>query len=112
MFVERNVSLQPLNSFGIAARAAHMVRVRSEDEVRAVLADAGLTAAGLFVLGGGSNIVLTGDVPSPARPPAGCRFHPRCFLAQADPAKLAVCRGEDPALREVAPGHFVACHHA
>ena len=53
MFVERNVSLQPLNSFGIAARAAHMVRVRSEDEVRAVLADAGLTAAGLFVLGGG-----------------------------------------------------------
>ena len=62
MFVERNVSLQPLNSFGIAARAAHMVRVRSEDEVRAVLADAGLTAAGLFVLGGGSNIVLTGDL--------------------------------------------------
>lgn len=62
MFVERNVSLQPLNSFGIAARAAHMVRVRSEDDVRAVLADAGLTAAGLFVLGGGSNIVLTGDL--------------------------------------------------
>ena len=37
MFIERNVSLQPLNSFGIAARAARMVRVRGEDDVRAVL---------------------------------------------------------------------------
>ncbi len=62
MFVERNVSLQPLNSFGIAARAARMVRVRGEDDVRAVLADAELAAQDRFVLGGGSNIVLTGDV--------------------------------------------------
>ena len=62
MFIERNVSLQPLNSFGIAARAARMVRVRGEDDVRAVLADAELAAQDRFVLGGGSNIVLTGDV--------------------------------------------------
>ena len=62
MFVERNVSLQPLNSFGIAARAARMVRVRGEGDVRAVLADAELAAQDRFVLGGGSNIVLTGDV--------------------------------------------------
>ena len=40
MIVERNVPLQPLNSFGIAARAATLVRVRSEDDVRAVLTDA------------------------------------------------------------------------
>ena len=62
MIVERNVPLQPLNSFGIAARAAVLVRVRGEADVRAVQADAELGAQPTFVLGGGSNIVLTGDV--------------------------------------------------
>ncbi len=56
-------------------------------------------------------IVLKGDVPSPARPPAGCRFHPRCFLAEKL-GTLARCSAEDPELREVAPGHWVACHFA
>ena len=56
--------------------------------------------------------VLTGDVPSPARPPSGCRFHPRCPLMRADGAKQQRCQGEDPAWREVAPGHWVACHFA
>jgi len=62
MFIERNVSLQALNSFGIAARAARLVRVRGAEDVRAVLADARLAVMHKFVLGGGSNIVLTGDV--------------------------------------------------
>ena len=62
MFVESNVPLQPLNSFGISARAAALVRVRSEDDVHAVLADADLALLPRFVLGGGSNIVLTGDL--------------------------------------------------
>ncbi|HXF95432.1 MAG TPA: ABC transporter ATP-binding protein [Gemmatimonadales bacterium] len=53
-------------------------------------------------------IVLPGDVPSPARPPSGCPFHPRC----PHPKKNARCRSEPPALREVAPGHFAACHFA
>jgi oligopeptide/dipeptide ABC transporter ATP-binding protein len=58
-----------------------------------------------------SRIVLKGDVPSPAHPPSGCAFHPRCFLAErADAAKR--CPAESPALREVAAGHWVACHHA
>ncbi len=57
-------------------------------------------------------IVLPGDVPSPAAPPPGCRFHPRCFVAQGDEVKCTRCRAEDPVLREVAPGHWVACHHA
>jgi UDP-N-acetylmuramate dehydrogenase len=62
MFIERQFALQALNSFGIAARAAILVRVRSEDDARAVLADAELRSQPKFVLGGGSNVVLTGDV--------------------------------------------------
>jgi oligopeptide/dipeptide ABC transporter ATP-binding protein len=56
-------------------------------------------------------IVLRGDVPSPANPPAGCRFHPRCFLAEQG-RNLDRCRAAEPDLREVAPGHWVACHFA
>ena len=62
MMVEQNLSLQPYNSFGIAAKALRLVRVTSEADVLAVLADPALAAAPKFVLGGGSNIVLTGDV--------------------------------------------------
>ncbi|MDB6108377.1 MAG: peptide transporter substrate-binding protein [Pedosphaera sp.] len=52
-------------------------------------------------------IVLPGDVPSPMHPPAGCPFHPRCPMAQ-----LPRCEAESPALREVMPGHWAACHFA
>lgn len=62
MIVERNVPLQPHNSFGIVARAQQLVRVQSTADVDALLADPQLRAAPKFVLGGGSNIVLTGDV--------------------------------------------------
>ena len=48
--------------------------------------------------------VPQGDVPSPANPPPGCHFHPRCQLA------IARCAQEAPAPRIVAPGHAVACH--
>jgi oligopeptide/dipeptide ABC transporter ATP-binding protein len=50
--------------------------------------------------------VLGGDVPSPAKPPSGCAFHPRC----PHPAKDAMCTSTVPALEEKAPGHWVACH--
>ncbi len=53
-------------------------------------------------------IVLAGEVPSPAHPPPGCPFHPRC----PHPKKDARCRTEPPALREVAPGQLAACHFA
>jgi peptide/nickel transport system ATP-binding protein len=51
-------------------------------------------------------IVLKGDVPSPAKPPTGCRFHPRCYMARE------ICSKEEPELRQVAPGHWSACHFA
>jgi len=51
-------------------------------------------------------IVLKGDVPSPANPPSGCPFHPRCFMARE------VCAREVPLLREVSPGRWAACHFA
>jgi oligopeptide/dipeptide ABC transporter ATP-binding protein len=49
---------------------------------------------------------LRGEPPSPANPPAGCPFHPRC------PLSADRCRVEPPALRAVVAGHFVACHLA
>jgi len=52
-------------------------------------------------------ILLTGDLPSPANPPTGCRFHTRCPFRQ--PTR---CDGERPELRTMAPGHRVACHWA
>lgn len=62
MLVELNYPLQTHNSFGISAKALQLVRLRTEADVQAVLADATLRAMPKFVLGGGSNIVLTGDV--------------------------------------------------
>jgi peptide/nickel transport system ATP-binding protein len=49
--------------------------------------------------------VLGGDIPSPANPPSGCKFHTRC------PHATDLCRAERPALTEVASGRQVACHH-
>ncbi|WP_048601463.1 ABC transporter ATP-binding protein [Rubeoparvulum massiliense] len=49
--------------------------------------------------------LLEGDLPSPANPPSGCRFHPRC------PYATQVCQEEIPPLQELTINHWVACHH-
>lgn len=51
-----------------------------------------------------NRVLLQGDLPSPANPPAGCKFCTRC------PQCMEICKTEAPALREMEPGHFVACH--
>jgi UDP-N-acetylmuramate dehydrogenase len=62
MLVENNVALQPLNSFGIVAKAHRLARVHSVAALQAAVAQPGWRADGTVVLGGGSNLVLTGDV--------------------------------------------------
>jgi peptide/nickel transport system ATP-binding protein/oligopeptide transport system ATP-binding protein len=49
-------------------------------------------------------ILLKGDIPSPANPPMGCKFHTRC------PKCMEVCKHINPKYQEVEEGHFVACH--
>jgi peptide/nickel transport system ATP-binding protein len=54
----------------------------------------------------GADAILIGEVPSPASPPSGCHFHPRCRFVEER------CRREAPVLRELIPGHFARCHLA
>ena len=49
-------------------------------------------------------IILEGNIPSPVRPPEGCKFHTRCYMA------CEKCKVVPPPYEEVSPGHFVACH--
>ena len=66
---------------------------------RALLAEVGKVEPGKRKF-----VPIKGEIPSPLHPPSGCHFHPRC------PHVMARCREESPALREIAPGRWSACH--
>lgn len=51
-----------------------------------------------------NRVILQGDIPSPANPPSGCKFHTRCSKCKE------ICKQQVPQLKEMEPGHFVACH--
>lgn len=51
-----------------------------------------------------NRVILKGDIPSPANPPMGCKFHTRC------PKAMEICKHIAPCYKEYEPGHFVACH--
>ena len=55
-------------------------------------------------------IVLTGDVPSPANPPSGCTFHPRCIVAKINGGMIQECQQIYPMLEEKSDNHYSACH--
>ncbi len=63
-----------------------------------------LSAVGQIGIERKERIILKGDMPSPISPPSGCRFHTRCHKL------LPVCDRKEPELREIASGHYVACH--
>ena len=63
-----------------------------------------LFSASMEVEGDRDRIILSGDLPSPAHPPAGCPFHTRCFACEER------CKTEKPQLREFEGGRFCACH--
>ena len=71
--------------------------VSLSDVIRGVLRDRGIEETR-------ERIILRGDVPSPANPPVGCNFSTRC------PRVIQVCHEIDPEFKEVAPGHWCACH--
>ncbi|MDR1532507.1 MAG: ATP-binding cassette domain-containing protein [Clostridiales bacterium] len=50
-------------------------------------------------------IILKGDIPSPVKPPSGCKFHTRCWRC------TDICKTDIPIYEEARPGHYVACHH-
>jgi len=51
-------------------------------------------------------ILLSGDIPSPANPPSGCKFHPRCRYARD------ICSQQAPEWHEISPKHWAVCHFA
>lgn len=93
MYVGKIVEVGPTNSLYAAPRHPYTAALMSAVPVADPRQRAAMTP-------------LEGDVPSPANPPSGCYFHPRC------PHATDICAKEQPTLEECAPGHFVRCHRA
>lgn len=63
MEIQKNFSLKELNTFGIDAKAKYFISIENEDQLKAIFSDSKYTGLSKLVLGGGSNILLTGDYP-------------------------------------------------
>ena len=97
MLVEKNVPLQAFNTFHIVAKAHKLVRIASENDIHAVLADPEIGSAPRFVLGGGSNIVLTGDVkPVVLKVDGWCKKPPKPSLWKQVLARIGMTLSPGP----------------
>lgn len=111
LFVSHDLGVVKYMSHRIAVMyLGEIVEIGSADEVysRALhpYTRALLSAVPSLRTNGQTPVKLEGEPPDPGNPPPGCKFHPRCPIAQAR------CRTDRPALREWIPGHMAACHYA
>jgi oligopeptide transport system ATP-binding protein len=100
-YLAHRVAVMYLGRVVEQASARDLYERRAHPYTRALLAAIPTTDAGPRKL----RVLLEGDLPSPLSPPSGCSFHPRCPRA-----KPGTCDVEPPVLRELAPGHSIACH--
>jgi oligopeptide transport system ATP-binding protein len=100
-FVSQRVAVMYLGRIVEIARAADLFSRPLHPYTRALLSAVPRVGESTH----NRRLPLIGDVPSPLAPPPGCSFHPRC-----PESKVGLCDGQRPELREVAPGHRVACH--
>jgi peptide/nickel transport system ATP-binding protein/oligopeptide transport system ATP-binding protein len=102
MHVSDRLAVMYLGRFVEVAPAAALERAARHPYTRALLAAEPVALPSRLVTG--SRVPLQGEIPSPVDPPSGCRFRTRCPMAEPR------CAAEEPAWRQVAPGHRVACH--
>ncbi len=99
--LSRRILVMYLGAVVESAEAKSLIANPQHPYTRALLS----SVPTLDTTNGRRRILLPGDVPSSVSPPSGCPFHPRCPVAQ-----FPRCQAEAPAFREVAPGHWAACH--
>jgi peptide/nickel transport system ATP-binding protein len=99
--ISDRVAVMYLGKICEIAPSNELYRAPTHPYTRALLDSIPIPDPTLARQGGG----LGGELPSPMAPPSGCRFRTRCPLASED------CSSQEPQVREIRPGHFVACHH-
>jgi peptide/nickel transport system ATP-binding protein/oligopeptide transport system ATP-binding protein len=100
-YMSQRIGVLYLGQFMEIAETAEIVGNARHPYTQALIASVDARTGSLESTG-----AVIGEIPSPMSPPAGCSFNPRC------PHATSRCREEKPALRALAPGHLIACHHA